>query len=291
MIGRDGAYGSAVTAPVVVGLVLVRDENVFVERTVRNVAGFCDRLFLADHSSRDGTAEILARLADELPHASFHSVPHPGTPHRLVEGYAGERAWVFGVDGDEIYDSLGLAGFRERLVGGEFDDWFSLRSAQLHCRRLDVSSGRARGWLAPPARTTTKLYNFGALEAWDGPVPDRLHGGRVVFRDDPPRDGRLVVDEGSWETSPFRRLHTCFLRRSTRQPRREVARHDYGERGEGGRRVQVVKRARRLVRRPERSRRKLTRYTRGEEVEVDVAAFFADADADRLAPSLVNLWT
>ena len=52
----------------IVGSVLVRNEDVFVERAIRNVASFCDEIHVVDHDSEDGTAEILRRLADELDH-------------------------------------------------------------------------------------------------------------------------------------------------------------------------------------------------------------------------------
>jgi Glycosyl transferase family 2 len=277
--------------PAIVGVVLVRDEELFVERAVRNVAGFCDRIFLVDHRSRDRTPRILERLTDELPQASLHRVRDPAASHELLRPYAGSNTWVFGVDGDELYDPSGLARFRERLGGGEFDRWFTLRGGQLHCHRLDLARGTAAGWLAPPAKTTTKLYNFGLLESWNGPVPERLHGGNVVFRTEPEGSGRHLVDEGSWDQTDFRCLHVCFLHRSSRQSRREFARYDFGERGEGGRRIRQVKRLRRALRLPDHSQRKLTHYAHGDEVEVAAGPFFAQGDADRLPPALVNVWS
>ena len=83
----------------VVGIVLVRDEDLYVEQAVRNVSGFCDELILVDNRSRDRTPEILERLADELPHASLHRVKHPSVSHDLIAPLAGEDVWIFGVDG------------------------------------------------------------------------------------------------------------------------------------------------------------------------------------------------
>jgi hypothetical protein len=39
----------------VVGIVLVRNEDMFVERAIRNVAAFCDRIHAVDHVSTDST--------------------------------------------------------------------------------------------------------------------------------------------------------------------------------------------------------------------------------------------
>jgi glycosyltransferase involved in cell wall biosynthesis len=146
-----------VSAARIIGIVLVRDEDVFVERAVRNVVDFCDELFLVDHRSRDGTPSILERLDSEFPHIHRYRVDDPSVSHALIEPYAGSPSWVFGVDADEIYDPQGLSA-RPRLLGGEFDDRWALRSIQLHCRRLDVGNANASGWLAPPSRPTTKLY-------------------------------------------------------------------------------------------------------------------------------------
>jgi hypothetical protein len=48
-----------VQRPLIVGSVLVRNEDVFLERAIRNVAAFCDRIFAVDHRSKDRTWEIL----------------------------------------------------------------------------------------------------------------------------------------------------------------------------------------------------------------------------------------
>jgi hypothetical protein len=52
----------------IIGSVLVRHEDVYVERSIRNVAEFCDRIHAIDHLSTDRTWEILRRLAAELDH-------------------------------------------------------------------------------------------------------------------------------------------------------------------------------------------------------------------------------
>src|SRR5919108_2510550 len=101
----------------IVGISLVRDEDRFVERAIRNVFGFCDELILVDHRSRDRTPEILERLAAESPiPAELHRVKDPSASHDLIKGHAGTDVWVFGIDGDELYDPAGLAQFREQLL-------------------------------------------------------------------------------------------------------------------------------------------------------------------------------
>src|SRR5207247_5010585 len=89
----------------IVGITLVRDEDLFVEQAVRNVLDFCDQALLVDHRSRDRTGEILAALAAEHPdRVGLHTVDDPSASHDLIAPLAGEDGWVFGVDGAELYD-------------------------------------------------------------------------------------------------------------------------------------------------------------------------------------------
>ena len=111
------------------GIVLVRNEDVFVEQAIRNVASFCDRIHAVDHVSTDGTWEILRALTRELEHLDVRSTAHADESHRLVEPYAGTATWVFGVDGDELYDAERLVGFREQLRAGAYANVFKVASA------------------------------------------------------------------------------------------------------------------------------------------------------------------
>jgi glycosyltransferase involved in cell wall biosynthesis len=203
----------------IVGISLVRDEDRFVERAVRNVFGFCDELILVDHRSKDRTPEILERLAAESPiPAALHRVDDPAASHDLIKGLAGEDVWVFGVDGDELYDPRGLERLRERLLAGEAaEDWL-LRANMLHCVELDEERGVATGYLSPPAPSVSKLFNFARIEAWAGDNPERLHDpSGLVFKPGAGPRKRELNREYAWGDSPFRALHVCFLRRSSRQ--------------------------------------------------------------------------
>lgn len=256
----------------IVGIVLVHNEDVFVEQAVRNVAAFCDRIHAVDHVSTDSTWDILRRLGEEYDHVEVRRVHHAGESHRIVEPYAGTDTWVFGVDGDELYDSERLASFREELLDGAYSRVFKVASNVLNCIELD---GRgARGYLSPPSRSITKLYNFAALESWRGDGAERLHGGTPVFR---PGYGERAVDNIgerlSWEETPLRCLHMCFLRRSSsdagatvRPILEETAMHDRSRRG-------ALKRTLRRRRVPEVSDWKREKYMRGDLVTVDAAPF------------------
>jgi hypothetical protein len=49
----------------VVGIALVRNEDLYVERALRNVAAFCETIHVVDHMSTDGTWEILRGLTGD----------------------------------------------------------------------------------------------------------------------------------------------------------------------------------------------------------------------------------
>ena len=259
----------------IVGITLVRDEDLYVEQAVRNVSGFCDELILVDNRSRDETPHILERLAAELPHASLHPARHPSLSHDLIAPLAGEDVWVFGVDGDELYDPAGLAAFKPRLLASEFDDWWLLRGNAVHCVELDRERGAATGYAAPPSPSMTKLHNFKLIEAWDGPAPERLHTTDGL-RFKPGREGRKhgLQEVYGWDDSPLRALHLCFLRRSSRE-RAPHARRNIPDMN-APRRLpfRAWSRLREAVGLPEQSAFKLAHYREGPLVTVSAEPFF-----------------
>jgi hypothetical protein len=269
----------------IVGLVLVRNEDVFVEQAVRNVADFCDRIHVVDHVSDDRTWKIVRSLAGELDHVDARRSRNAAVAKKLLDPYIATETWVFGVDGDELYDAEGLARFRRDLVDGAHADVFRVKAHVLNCDQLDEESGTASGWLAPPSRPVTKLFNFAAVESWsDSPEP--FQGGRVVFNRGYDWECRRDLADGTtWAGDPLRCLHVCFLRRSSRDQddpsrgRTSLAESRLFDRG-------LVGSFKRLVRPPqpppqirelERQGKnwKLEWYARGERVTVDATPFFA----------------
>lgn len=204
------------SAPRIVAVVLVRNEDLFIEQAIANALDFCDRIHVADHHSTDGTPAILRRLAAEHPKIEYRVVDHTAESHDMIAGYAGTPTWVMGLDGDEVYDPERLRGLRRELLAGAYDRTFKLLGNVLNVRYLDLDRQLARGYLAPPCRSMVKLYNFGALESWPPPCPERLHGGVITYR---PGWGehsfRELQREFDWEGAPLRCLHLCFTNRSS----------------------------------------------------------------------------
>lgn len=255
------------------------------EQAIRNVATFCDRIHAVDHVSSDRTWEILQALADEFDHVDVRRARHARVSHEVLEPYVGTHTWVLRVDGDELYDRDGLGELRRELDEGRHRQVFRLLGNVLHAVEVDRDAETASGYLSPPSRPISALYNLDALDSWTE-CPERLHAGSPVFREgytwasvDP------FYERFEWEESPLRCLHTCFLRRSSLDAD-GLVRPNLGElgayrRGALGTAERVV---RRVARRPAGDPRQVAmrragsgwkqeKYRRGDVVTVDASPF------------------
>ncbi len=255
--------------PEILGIVLVRNEDRFLETALRNAAGFCDRFLLFDHQSADRSPQILEDFARGHAGSEFRRILHPAESHEAIRPLAGKPVWIFGVDGDEIYDPDRLTSFRARVLSGEFDDFWMVMGHCLHTER--IRDGQATGFMAPPSRSITKLYNFAAIDAWPGKSVERLHGGRPVFRSgfDASRK-KLLFEESSWDDSPLRCLHACFCRRSSLDSVNSGIRKNIDELYN---RPSLVSRIRKLLQ-GRASGWKMEKYRRGGRVTVGAPPFF-----------------
>lgn len=256
----------------IVGIVLVRNEDIHLARALANIAEFCDRIVVADHASTDDTPLIVREMTALYPHIEPHLVRHPRESHALISGLASSDTWIFGVDGDEIYDPVRLGEMRTRMLRGEFADRWMILGNVLNCDAVDEQASTASGWLAPPCRSITKLYNFAHIRSWDGVKEERLHGGRVDFL--PGRDASVRLnlhEQTAWDDTPLRCLHTCFLPRSSRDTTDPAARPNIQETHAAG----LTARLSRLLRgQKTEGDWKRSRYARGERVTVDATPFF-----------------
>lgn len=270
----------------IVGVALVHNEDRFVERAIRNVAAACDRIHVVDHLSTDDTWATLRRLARELDHLEVRRARHTRVSHEVLQPYMGTDTWALRVDGDELYDPRGLLRMRQALEAGEHSAAFRVQANVLHCVSLDTEQLTASGYLSPPSRPVTSLFNLGALSAWRG-CAERLEGGAPVFRQGFDWQAIDALPERySFEESPLRYLHVCFLRRSSGEPVDAPPRKTLTETGEHRR--GLLGRATRIVRRPKPNDQirelqargliwKLAKYRRGPVVEVDASPFLETA--------------
>ena len=210
----------------IVGIILVKNEDIFIKQVVLNIINFCDLIFIADNMSSDQTYEIGLELAERFQKIECCRISHPRESHKLIERYAGTRTWIFGVDGDEIYDPVGLHSLRKKLLSGDFDNWWMILANMLHCVKLDFGKMKGQGYIAPPCRSVSKLYNFGLISEWSDCPHERLHNGNLVFRSGYDATLRFpLYEQFSWENSCFRGLHTCFMARSSLETTKKDGRY------------------------------------------------------------------
>lgn len=263
----------------IVGIFLVRNEEVFLKQAIVNVSEFCDEIIVADNKSQDDTLKIARECAAVDSRVSVESIGHPSESHELIRKYAGSKTWVLGVDGDELYDPAGLKVFRQDLLSGLHDKSWVLFGNVLNCIELDKEMKWAEGHLAPPCRSMTKLYNFAAIDDWDHCPMERLHGGVIHFRDEYNASMRRNLwEDAGWEKAAFRCLHLCFLARSRFDKIRSdgtCCRGSPGEVNKTGLRFWLSKLFRTARGQSAAdSDWKLEKYTLGPRVRKDVSGFF-----------------
>lgn len=266
----------------IIGIVTIKNEDVYVRQALLNILSFCDTVIVAENYSQDRTYAIVSELARQHPKIELHRFHKFREGHRLIERFVGTNTWVFGVDGDEIYDPAGLAVMRQRLLAGEFSERWCLFGNVLHCVSLDVTRRVAKGYLSPPARSMTKLYNFSIITQWTN-CTERLHNGTLIFKTGYDAERRYDIGKDYvWEDAPFRCLHTVFLPRSSLVPSGQSGRRfnpdelmrqrdEQLSTGWMGRLLSKVKWQVRLLLRQDW---KSQRYRRGALVEKTVDAFF-----------------
>ena len=201
----------------IVGIILIKDEDLHIERVIRNIVNFCDSIIVTDHKSQDRTFEIVDKLTQEFPQITLLTIDHPSQSHTAIQNFAGTQTWVFVVDGDELYDPAGLSTMKKYLIEGRFDQDWNIFCNTLNCIDVDYIKKSARGFLAPPSRAGARLFNFSIIESWTG-CPERIHGGTIKFRPNF-HSGlrRYLHKELSWEDSYFRCVHLSFVQRSSLQ--------------------------------------------------------------------------
>lgn len=261
---------------VIVGICQIRNEDVFLGQALANIEDFCDQIIVADHQSRDQTASIVKQRMKNSPKLVYQSISHPSEAHDLIRGYTNTPTWVFPVDGDELYDPVGLSRLKAQMIRGEFNSYRQIYGHSLHCISIDQKQRVAMGYMSPPSRTVTKLYNFGALIDWVGPCSERCHGGNIVYQSGYSEESNLnIVDTLSWDESPFRLLHACFLRRSSLEKENgDTVRYNPFEIHSMSRPARWLYNLRQLMKLPTPSNYKQARYMRGPVKDCDVSNFF-----------------
>lgn len=220
----------------IIGLMLVKNEDIHIRRCIENIIDFCDRLIILDNYSKDQTWKIIREISKINSKIECVQIRETHESHSFVQKYVGTDTWVFAVDGDEIYDPHRLKIFRQELEAGKFDFTFSFYGHTLNCVSIDWENSKAKGYLTPKAKSVTKLYNFRVLTRWDNVPAERLHGGDIEFIEGYHYNLKFpYMEQVPWEESNFRCLHACFIKRSSldKSHARTFARQNIYDRNEG----------------------------------------------------------
>lgn len=200
----------------IIGIMLVQNEDLHISWAIQNILEFCDEILIFDHQSKDGTQEILKKWATDVPKITVERIKDPRFSHEALQKYVNTATWIFAVDGDEIYDPIGLKSFRLELESGKYDRTFSIYGHTLNCRSIDFNTNTASGYITPDSKSVTKIYNFQAITKWEEVPCERLHGGKIEFNQGFHYNLKYpYMNEVSWEEAMFRCLHACFMKRST----------------------------------------------------------------------------
>jgi glycosyltransferase involved in cell wall biosynthesis len=185
---------------------MVKNEDLFIGKVIRAIQYFVDDIVFIDTGSNDGTV-------DEAKRFGINPIIEKDLlrTHRFVEPYVSEDVWIFGVDGDELYDPSGLVRMKEALKRGLYDGAYQVQGWYLHA--VDICRDEATGYLGPPSHTPTKLYNMKNILRWPS------DGKRTLFhpKTREVRGTKMRAEPDTWGGSPLRCIHTRFLRRSSRE--------------------------------------------------------------------------
>lgn len=201
------------TPPPIVAICLVKNEDLWFGQALANIRDFVDQIVVIDTGSTDGTLEIATRAG-----AKIKRVDDLRQTHDVVETYfQWKMGWLFGVDGDELYDPVGLKRVRWAINEGLFRAVFQIETCFFHATKIERrgSECTATGYHAPPSRAPSKLYNLELVQDW----PSDGHGTLFHSKTRTLAPGCVHRDPSyqvkGWDGSPLRCLHTRFLTRST----------------------------------------------------------------------------
>jgi glycosyltransferase involved in cell wall biosynthesis len=201
----------------IVTISLIKNEDMYIEKVIGNVVDFADEMIILDNMSTDNTYEIVKRLAEKHPKIRVERIQDFRTSGQSLYKYINTPTWILSVDGDELYDKDGLTEIRKELKSGKYSDKWAVSGRLISCVEVGDNDNSVKGYMSPPAKVLTKLYNFNAITKWKQKT-ERLHGGKPSFKKGYRMTRRhRLHDVFSWEDIPLRFLHLCFVKRSSKE--------------------------------------------------------------------------
>ncbi len=196
----------------IVGVMLIKNEDLYIERVINNVIDFCDELMVLENYSSDKTFEIISILAEKTSKIKIIRVTDALDTHKYIEPYVRTDTWIFRIDGDELYDSNRLLSLKVDLLSGQYDSWLTIGCPCLNVERLDLFKKTATGHYG----RMTSFVNFSLFESWHE-KGERLHGSNKIYStsfDNSKMKYTGFIDKG-FPGSELRCLHLCFIKRSS----------------------------------------------------------------------------
>ena len=147
----------------IIGISVVKNEDIYIEQSLSNVIDFCDEIKVVNHNSTDKTISIVEDMMKKHPHISLHHLKDIKKSHKFVEPYANTDTWIFGVDGDELYDPYGMIRLKEEIINGKYKDAWRVRGMFFHV--VNINGEIADGYMSPPSKDPNKLWNLRMLKS------------------------------------------------------------------------------------------------------------------------------
>jgi glycosyltransferase involved in cell wall biosynthesis len=97
----------------------IRNEARWIERVISSILPLCDKVFVMDDHSTDGTADICRSIPNVLVEKSpFEGLQEARDKNWLLERVIAERPeWIIAIDGDEMLAPSGIETLREAMQG------------------------------------------------------------------------------------------------------------------------------------------------------------------------------
>jgi len=215
----------------ILGISILQNEEAYCALAIENAMALCDELLILDNNSTDRTHEICEQMTNRHQgRVQLETIDDLSLSHEFVRRYANTDTWIFGVDGDEVYDPRGLAIFRAQVLRGSYRYLWRVRAHYFNIAALEIWGDHqlvadgvgyfpflAAGWMAPPGHPVSKFYNMSVIDDWP------MDEGRAIFqpkikewKSKKKKPGVYdVFSDFTWDESLFRCLHLRFIPRTS----------------------------------------------------------------------------